>query len=55
MDETEASPSKTSTAVVSAFTTAHLVLQPPASTTYTEAAARSSHYVMGLSSSLSPH
>ena len=40
------------TAILSALTTEHFVLQTATSTTYTEASARSSLYVMALSSSL---
>jgi len=40
------------TALLSALTTEHFVLQTATSTTYTEASARSSLYVMALSSSL---
>jgi len=41
-----------SAAIVTALTTEHFVLQTATSTTYTEAAARSSLYVMALSSAL---
>ena len=40
------------TALLSALTTEHFVLQTATGTTYTEASARSSLYVMALSSSL---
>src|SRR5258708_7392383 len=40
------------TALLSALTTEHFVLQTATSSTYTEASARSSLYVMALSSSL---
>jgi len=40
------------TAILSALTTEHFVLQTATGTTYTEANARSSLYVMALSSSL---
>lgn len=43
---------RSSTALLSALTTEHFVLQSANSTTYTEASARSALYVMALSSSL---